>query len=79
MTDSDEKGGLGPKTSADMEWRGPGRLGSGLGESPGGCARMSVNRYASLDGWWPGSGCSRPPRGVPEGPDDGTKGSSTGV
>ena len=50
MTDSDEKGGLGPKTSADMEWRGPGRLGSGLGESPGGCARMSVNRCASLDG-----------------------------
>ena len=50
-----------------------------LGESPGGCARMSVNRCASLDGWWPGSGCSRPPRGVPEGPDDGTKGRSTGV
>lgn len=40
----DENGGLGPKTSADMECKEPGKLGSGLGESPGGWDMMSVKR-----------------------------------
>lgn len=62
-----------------MECKDPGRLGSGLGESPGGWAMMSGKRCASLDGWWPGRGCSRAPSGVPGGPEEGTNGSSTGV
>lgn len=40
---------------------------------------MSEKRCTSLDGWWPGIGWSMPPNGVPVGPDDGTKGRSTGV
>lgn len=79
FSDSEVKGGLGPNTSDEMLCRGPGMPGSGLGESPGWWDMISEKRCTSVEGWWPGSGWSIPPRGLPVGPEDGTKGRSTGV
>lgn len=79
FNDSEVKGGLGPNTSDEMLCNGPGMPGSGLGESPGWWDMISEKRCTSLEGWWPGSGWSMPPRGVPVGPEEGTKGRSTGV
>lgn len=80
FSDSEVKGGLGPNTSEEMLLcRGPGMPGSGLGESPGWWDMMSEKRCASLEGWCPGRGWSIVPRGVPVGPEEGTKGRSTGV
>lgn len=79
FSDSEVKGGLGPNTSDEMLCRGPGMPGSGLGESPGWWDMMSEKRCTSLEGWWPGSGWSILPNGVPVGPEEGTKGRSTGV
>lgn len=79
LRESEVNEGLGPKTSDDILCRGPGIPGSGLGDSPGWWDMMSEKRCTSLDGWCPGMGWSMPPKGVPVGPDDGTKGRSTGV
>lgn len=79
FSDSEVKGGLGPNTSEEMPCRGPGMPGSGLGESPGWWDMISEKRCTSLEGWCPGSGWSILPRGVPVGPEEGTKGRSTGV
>lgn len=79
LSDSEVKGGLGPNTSEEMLCRGPGMPGSGLGESPGWWDMISEKRCTSLEGWCPGRGWSILPRGVPVGPEEGTKGRSTGV